>query len=46
MKVTSWERVEKAMKGGWVRWFSNTNGLVGMRAECSYPAVNSVMRKY
>lgn len=26
--------------------FSNINGLVEMKAECIYPAVNSVMRKY
>lgn len=34
MILTSWEAVEKAMKGGWMRQFSNTNGLVEMRAEC------------
>lgn len=44
--MISWKTVEKAMKGSWVRCFSNTNGPVKMRAECIYPAVNSVMRKY
>lgn len=46
MVIISWEIVEKAMKGGWVRWFSNINGFVEMRVECIYLVVNSMMRKY
>lgn len=46
MIITSWETVEEAMRGGWMRWFSNINGRVEMRAECIYPAVNSVLKKY
>jgi hypothetical protein len=46
MIMTSWEAVERATRGKWVRWLGNINGLVEIRPKCIHPAVNSIMRKY